>query len=101
MELLKQIYPYTIYTLYAVIFITIIVLLNLLIKSNRLKKQIKLTLEPLPNITSNIAVTKEKLDFINTKTRAQINSAKDFLSYASTAMVVLNLVKKRKRKRRK
>lgn len=101
MELLHLIYPYTLYVLYAVIFITVIFIINLLIKTNKFKKQLKTTLEPVPNITSNINVTKEKINFINTKTRAQIESAKDIISYVSTGLFFINIFKKRRNKRRR
>ena len=101
MELLKTIYPYTVYVLYAAVLIALIAMFALLIKTLGALKALKLTLAPVNSITTQINEVIEKKDYITKYIKDKNNELKQFLKKFGLFLTVWHILFPKKDKRRR
>lgn len=101
MEILRSIYPTTLYILYGTSFIAFIAMLVLLIKVSGALKACRLTLEPVDSIKNQVTEIQNKSDYITTYIKDKNSQFKQFLKKYGLFLTVWHILFPKKDKRRR
>ena len=101
MEFLRTIYPYTLYVLYATAFFAAITMFILLLKTLNAVKSLKVTLEPVTSIKTQVNEITEKKDYLEKNIADKNSQVQQFLKQFGLFLAAWHLIFPKKSKRRR
>lgn len=99
MEILRTIYPYTLYALYILAFCAFILMMTLLFKVFGTIKAVKLTLAPVTSIQTRIESMTDTIESLKKDFKTKSDSLKEFTKKTGLFLAIVHIFFPKKKKK--